>query len=190
VSAVDAPPGVAFAGTAAGEFVSRRRAYRLAKVVCYYVLLLGVLTWVIAKRHFHQPGIEVLFAAPVLFIGIGLLGYAVRSARLRVDADGVRWGWGFYGFRLNSERITRAQVFRDAISLSSKRGSTWYLVNRDWQHFENVSRALRAADIHYERAHRKAPLRAKLQSFGIALDLLLIATAAGATFALSVAFAL
>lgn len=190
MSAVDAPPGVAFAGTAAGEFTSRRRARRLARLVFYYVFTIGVLTWILAKRHWFQPGIEVLFAAPVLFIGIGTLGYAVRSARLRVDIDGVRWGWGFYGFRMSNERITATLVYDDAIAFKSRRGSTWYVAARDWHRFEGVARALQKANMVYERKRGKAPLRARLQSFGIALDLLLVADAFGATFALAVAFAL
>lgn len=190
MSAVDAPPGVAFAGTAAGEFVSRRRARRLARVVFYYVFALGLLTWSLARQHWFQPGIEVLFAAPVLFIGIGTLGFAVRQARLRVDVDGVRWGWGFYGFRMSNDRIKKTRVYDDAIAFESRRGSTWYVAARDWHRFDGVARALRRAGMSYERHRRRAPLRARLQSFGIALDLLLVADAFGATFALAVAFAL
>jgi len=190
MSAVDAPPGVAFAGTAAGEFVARPRSRRLARIVFFYVFALGILTWSLSQRHMYLPGIEVLLAAPVLFIGIGILGYAVRTARLRVDVDGVRWGWGFYGFRMSNDRITATLVYDDAIAFKSRRGSTWYVAARDWYRFDGVARALRKADMPFQRNRGKAPLRARLQSFGIALDLLLVADAFGATFALAVAFAL
>jgi len=190
MSAVDAPPGIAFAGTAAGEFVANKRARRLARLVFYYTFAVGLATWTLAWRNRGHPGIEVLLSAPVLFIGIGTLGYAVRAARLRVDVAGVRWGWSFYGFRMSGERITRARVYRDAVALSSRRGSTWYLARRDWRHFDNVGRALKRAGIPFERIARRAPLRARLQAFGLALDLLLVANVAGATFAMAVAFAL
>jgi hypothetical protein len=113
----------------------------------------------------------------------------VRQARLRVDAAGVRWGWAFYGFRMASDRIRRTLLYDDAVALQSSRGSTWYLADRDWHRFDDMARALRGAAIRYERQRRRAPLRARLQSFGIALDLLLVADAVGATFALAVAFA-
>ena len=44
MSAVDAPPGIAFAGRAAGEFVSRTSPRRLSRVSLYYVVLMCVLT--------------------------------------------------------------------------------------------------------------------------------------------------
>ncbi len=191
MSAVDAPPGVAFAGTAAGEFVSRRGARRLSRGVFYYVCFVSVLTLALARRHIHsQPGIEVLLAAPILFIGVGMLGFAVRRARLRVDADGIRWGWASYGFRMSPDRLSRVLVYDDAIAVTPTKGSTWYVSARDWARFEGVSHALRKAGIAHERKPGRAPLRARLQSFGIALDLLLVGNALGATLSLGVAFAL
>jgi len=190
VTAVDAPPGVSFAGVAAGEFVARPRARRLARSVFFYVIGLGAITWVLAARHWFTPGVEVLLAAPVLFIGVGSVGYAVRAARLRVDVDGVRWGWRAYGFVMRADRLAHVRVYRDAIAVVSRRGSTWYLARRDWARFERVAAALRDAGIEIERVAARAPLRAQLQAFGIALDVLLCLNAAGATFAAAVALAL
>ena len=191
MSAVDAPPGVAFAGIAAGEFTSRVRGRRLAKIVFYYVSVLGVITLALARRHIYtQDGIEVLLAAPIMFIGVGILGYAVRAARLRVDVDGVRWGWDLGGFRMARDRLARIALYPNALALSPKSGSTWYLASRDWHRFEDMGRTLRKAGIAFERQTARAPLRAHLQSFGYALDILLVANAVGATFAVAVAFAL
>jgi hypothetical protein len=188
MSAVDAPPGLAFAGLAAGEFVARVEARRLAKIIFFYVTAAGMATWMLCRRyHWFKPGIEMLLAAPVLFMGIGLLGYAVRAARVRVDAAGVRLGWARFGFRLSRGRIRQVVVYDDAVAVSPTRGSIWYLAHRDWRHFEEVAAALRRAGIAFERTHTSAPLRARLHSFGFALDGLLIVDAIGATFALAVA---
>jgi hypothetical protein len=181
MSAVDAPPGIAFAGNAAGEFVAQPRARRLARVGFYYVNFASAATFLLARRHFHRPGIEFLLAAVLLFLGIAVLGHAVRSARIRIDVDGVRWGWGLGGFRMTPDRMAKVVVYADAIALSPRRGSTWYLARRDWDQFERVPTALRRADIDYQRRDRRAPLGARLQSYGVVLDLLVVANVLAAT---------
>jgi hypothetical protein len=190
MSAVDAPPGLAFAGVAAGELVARRRSLRLARAVFWYVAVASVTTYVLARRHWYRPGIEVLLSAPLMFLGIAVLGYAVRRARLRVDNEGFRWGWDSGGFRMSRERVAAVVLYDDALALLPRRGSTWYVSARDWAGFPEMARVLREAEVEYERVRARAPLGARLQSYGLVLDLLLVGDMLAATMALGIAFAL
>lgn len=190
MSAVDAPPGIAFAGEAAGEFVSQPRSRRLAARVFGYVVVVAAATFVMATRRLHVPMIEFLLVAPLFFVSIAGVGYAVRKARIRVDRDGVRWGWSWGGFRMPPERIDSVLAYTDAYAFKPKRtsrwrpASTWYLSRRDWDRFDNVAAALRSSGMRYERFDHRAPIGARLQSYGIVLDLLLVFDALAATFAL------
>jgi hypothetical protein len=186
MSAVDAPPGIAFAGQPAGEFIARGRSRRLAYRMFVFVTFAGVLTLVLAARRLHAPMIEFLLVAPLVCMSVAFVGFAVRSAHLRIDADGVRWGWSLAGFRMRLERIKAVNAYTDAVALSPKRGSTWYLSRRDWDDFDRVRRALRRAQIGFETHDRRAPVGAKLQSYGLVLEFLLAANAMAATFALVV----
>lgn len=189
MSAVDAPPGLAFAGEAAGEFVARRRPKRLARRVFWFVIALGVATIGATARKIYMPFAEVFLVAPLVCMSIAGVGYAVRRARLRIDGDGIRWGWAIAGFRMGMDRLDSVTAFRDAIAVKPRRGSTWYLSARDWDRFDSVVVALRKAEIPFAVDDRRAPLAARLQSYGLVLDLLLIATAFGAILALAAAYA-
>jgi hypothetical protein len=184
VSAIDAPPGIPYAGRAAGEFVARPRARRLARRVFVLVFVAGALTLMLASRRLYQPMVEFLLVAPLMCTAIAGVGYAVRSAHLRIDRDGVRWGWSFGGFRLTRERLKSVVAYEDAVALQPVRGSTWYLSRRDWDRFERVLGAIEGARIPFEQHQRRAPLAARLQSYGAVLDGLLIADALGAMLAL------
>jgi hypothetical protein len=184
MSAVDAPPGLAFAGQAAGEFVARPRARRLAGRVFLFCTVAGMTTLALGARRLHTPLIELLLIAPLICMSVAAVGFAVRSAHLRVDHDGVRWGWRWAGFRLGRDRLVRVDAYRDAFALKPKRGSTWYLSRRDWDNFDRVAQAMRAAGIEFTRHDRKAPIGARLQSYGGVLDTLLVLDALAALLAL------
>lgn len=188
MSAVDAPPGLAFAGEAAGEFVARRRPKRLARRVFWFVVVLGTATIAVIARKIYTPLAEVFLVAPLVCMSIAGVGYAVRRARLRIDPDGIRWGWAIAGFRMGMDRLEKVIAYRDAIAVTPRRGSTWYLSDRDWDRFDSVVVALRNAEIPFEVEDRRAPLAARLQSYGLVLDLLLVATAFGAILALAAAY--
>jgi hypothetical protein len=187
MSAVDAPPGVAFAGEAAGEFVALRRPHRLARRVFLLVCGLGVATIALAARRIYAPSAELLLVAPLVCMSIAGVGLAVRRARLRVDADGIRWGWRITGFRMGRERLSSVVAYRDAIAVLPRRGSAWYLSARDWDRFGDMVSALRRAKLPFEVRDTRAPLQARLQSYGAVLDLLLLLAAAGAMLALAAA---
>jgi hypothetical protein len=190
VSAVDAPPGVAFAGRAAGEFVARARSRRLARSVFLYVTGIGLATLAVASRRIHAPLIELVLVVPLVCMSVAAVGFAVRRARLSVDPDGVRWGWAIGGFRMHRDRMKEVCAYPDALALTPRRGSTWYLSRRDWDDFDDLRRSLGKARIPYQRSSDRAPLAARLQSYGLVLDLLLVVDALCATLALGVAWLL
>jgi len=191
VAAVDAPPGIEFAGQAAGEFTARPRARKLANRAFAYVCMMGAITIAFALRRMHAPFTSAVFlVTPMMCFSVASLGFAVRAARLRVDADGVRWGWRWGGFRMRRERMRRVASYRDAFAFTPRRGSTWYVSRHDWDHFERLDKAMRQARIPFTRHERRAPFVARLQSYGIVLDLLLLANALAATFALIAAIVL
>jgi hypothetical protein len=190
VSVVDAPPGLGLAGVAAGEFAARRRPRRLAARVFTLVLLTSGMTIALALRRFHTASAEVLLAASIMCLCVAAVGHAVRRARLRIDADGVRWGWEGIHFRMPRDKLERIDIFHDAIAVRPKRGSTWYLSGHDWDGFDRMAGALRRAELPAEERPRRAPVTARLQSYGIVLDLLLLADAVASVFALGIAIGL
>jgi hypothetical protein len=190
VSAVDAPPGIALADIPAGEFESTSASHRLARRVFVYVAVTSVATVLFAARRLYAPLVELLFVAPMVCLSVAAVGYAVRRARLRIDTDGVRWGWRSVGFRMRRDRMARVRVYADAVAITPRRGSTWYLCRRDWARFERVDSALESAGIALVRRDQRAPLGARLQSYGLALDILLVANAVAVSFALLVAMTL
>ena len=190
MSAVDAPLLSDAAGVAAGEFASRRRPRRLAARVFYLVLVTSAVTILLALRRFHSATSEVLLAASLMCLCVAGVGHAVRRARVRIDADGVRWGWDSLHVRVRRDRLQGIDVYRDAIAVRPQRGSTWYLSGHDWDGFDRMPGALRRAGLPSEERPRRAPVRARLQSYGIVLDLLLVADAVASVFALGIAIGL
>lgn len=180
----DAPPGVAFAGRAAGEFTARPRPRRLAARVLLVVGVNGAVTFALALRRVPSASSELLMVVSLMSLSVAVVGYAVRRARVTVDYEGVRWGWQVGGFRMSRERMKSVVAYRDAVALQPKRGGTWYLSARDWDRFERFSEALRRARIPFETDERPAPLGARMQSYGMVLDVLLVADAAASLLAL------
>jgi hypothetical protein len=190
VSAVDAPPGIAFAGQAAGEFIARRRPRRLAGRVLFLVLLASGVTGVMATRRMYGTTSELLMVVALVCASVAVVGYGVRRARLRIDGDGVRWGWNEIGFRVTRDQLATLELYRDGVAVRQRRGSTWFLSGKDWDLFERMPGALRRARLPVEVHERRAPVRARLQSYGMVLDLLLVADALASVFALGVALGL
>jgi hypothetical protein len=183
MSAVDAPPGIAFAGRASGEFTARPRSRRLARRVFVFTLFVGAITISRALRDGPmRSSSEYFMIIPLVCVSIAAVGYAVRRARLRFDGGGVRWGWEVGGFTMSRDRMTGVEAFENAVAFVPKRGSTWYVSARDWDRFDQVPAAMRKANIDFTPHAKKAPIAATLQSYGIALDIMLVidAVAAGA----------
>jgi hypothetical protein len=180
MSAVDLPPGIGLVGAPLGIFRSPPRARRLATTSLVSVVVLGAITWAFVSRHPYRWHASTQAVLPVALAMVSLLGFAVRRARIAVTRDGVRWGWESLSFTQDASRIVTAHVYRDGVALEAKRGSWWFLSARDWDRFDALVRQLRFAELPIEDHDRKAPLRARLQSYGRFLDGLLVASIASA----------
>lgn len=177
MSAVDLPPGIGLAGTPLAVFRSPVRARRLAAFSIILVIGFGALAWYLALQRpwgFRGYSKQIQLVLPVALAAFSGIGIAVRSARLTISRDGVRWGWSGIGFTQESRRVVRASIYRDGVTLESKRGSWWFLAARDWDRFDALVRQLRRTDMPIAEHDHAAPLRARLQSYGRFLDAMLI----------------
>jgi hypothetical protein len=172
MSAVDVPPHRGLGGRAAGEFVARRGPRWLAGIAFLYCVATGAATMALAARRPYEHATLVIL--PLMLVAIAGVGLAVRRAHVEVGADGIRWGWPWLGVRLDVGRLVGVAVYADAIAFEPRRGSTWFLSARDWDHFAGLARAVERAGLPVTRHDRRAPLRARLQSYGRVLDGLMI----------------
>jgi hypothetical protein len=174
MSAVDLPPGIGLVGTPLGTFRAPPRARRLATIALTVVIVLGAITWAFVSRHPYRWHASTQIVLPIAFAAFALLGFLVRSARVAITRDGVRWGWTALGFTQEAAKIVTAHVYRDGVALQAKRGSQWFLAARDWERFDALVRQLRRASLPIREHAGNAPLRMRLQSYGRFLDGLLI----------------
>ena len=184
MSVVDAPPGLDFAGPAAGEFRSRRRPRRLARFVFFACLFDGGVTVALAAQNLHAPSTIILLVGPLLCLSMAAVGLAVRNARVRVDSGGVHWGWQTLGFRMGRARIRAVRFYGDALAIEATRGSVWYLSQYDWDRFEQFPKAFTDSGQEVEHQPGPAPLRARLQGYGVVLDGLMLSALLGSALLL------
>jgi hypothetical protein len=183
VSAIDIPPGIGLRGTALGLYRAPQRSRRLATISLIAVVVLGGITWALVARHpYYHRHASAQIVLPFAFALFALLGFTVRTARLEVTRDGVRWGWDALNFTQSASRLAHAHVWTDGITLERKRGGTWFLGARDWDRFEALVRQLRRAELPIQEHATRAPLRARLQSYGRFLDGLLVGSVVSALF--------
>jgi hypothetical protein len=180
MSALDLPPGIGLVGTPLGTFHAPRRARRAAVIALIAVVVLGAITWLLVSRHPYRQGASTQVVMPIAFAAFTGLGLAVRLACVAITRDGVRWGWTAFGFHQPASRIEIAHIYADGIALEARRGSWWFIAARDWERFDAMVRQLRRTDLSVRDHAGKAPLRARLQSYGRFLDLLLLGSVVGA----------
>jgi hypothetical protein len=180
VSAIDLPPGIGLVGAPLGLFRAPGRSRKIALVSVIAVIVLGAITWGLVSRHPYRRASSVQVVLPIAFAACAGLGLVVRRARVAVTRDGVRWGWTAFGFHQPASRIAIAHIYRDGIALEARRGSWWFIAARDWDRFDALVRQLRRADLPIRDHAGAAPLRARLQSYGRFLDLLLLGSVIGA----------
>lgn len=180
MSVLDLPPGIGLIGTPLGTFHAPRRARLVAQVSLAAVVVLGAITWALVSRHPYRYSSSTQVVLPVAFAAFAGLGVVVRRARVAITRDGVRWGWTAFGFHQPAARIAIAHIYDDGITLEARRGSWWFLAARDWDRFDVLVRYLRRAELPVRDHAGKAPLRARLQSYGRFLDLLLLGSVLGA----------
>lgn len=180
MSAMNLPPGIGLVGTPLGTFHAPRGARRIAWISLVVVVVLGAITWALVARHPYRRSASTQVVLPIAFAAFTTLGLVVRRARVAITRDGVRWGWTSFGFHQPASRITTAHVYRDGIALEARRGSWWFIAARDWDRFDALVRHLRRAELPIRDHDARAPLRARLQSYGRFLDLLLVGSVLGA----------
>ena len=179
MSAIDLPPGIGLVGTPLGTFDAPKRSRRLAWLAVILVVLLLAITWYLVSRHPWRRGSSTQAVLPVAFLMFAGLALAIRSARVAITRDGVRWGWTSLGFTQPRAKLTCAHIYSDGIALEAKRGSKWFISARDWDRFDALVRQLRRAELPLRDYPGKAPLRQRLQSYGRFLDGLVIASVGG-----------
>ena len=91
---------------------------------------------------------------------------------------------------MGTDRIEKVVLYDDAAAFTPKKGSTWFVSRRDWGDFDDFAVALRDSDIAFEREKVRAPFAARLQSYGLALDLMLIIDVIAVTVTLGIAMVL
>jgi hypothetical protein len=180
MSALDLPPGIGLVGTPLGTFHAPRRARRATSISLAVVVVLGAITWALVSRHPYRSSASTQVVLPIAFAAFACLGYIVRRARVAITRDGVRWGWTSFGFHQPASRIATAHVYVDGIALEARRGSWWFIAAGDWERFDVLVRHLRRAELPIRDHDGAAPLRARLQSYGRFLDLLLLGSVLGA----------
>lgn len=174
MSVLDLPPGVGLVGTPLATFHAPRRAKRIAWVGTIAVAVLLVITWWLVSRHYWRRGASTMVVLPAAFLLFTGLAVAVRTARVAITRDGIRWGWTALSFTQSASRIVMAQIYTDGIAFQAKRGSTWFLAARDWDRFEMLVRQVKRAELPATEHEGKAPLRQRLQSYGRVLDSLVV----------------
>lgn len=174
MSVLDLPPGVGLVGTPLATFHAPARSRRLAWIATICVAVLLVITWYFVSRHYWRRGASTMVVLPVAFLLFTSLAVAVRSARVAITRDGIRWGWTALGFTQPASQIVMAHVYADGIALEARRGARWFLSARDWDRFEVLVRQVRRAELPVTDHSGKAPLRQRLQSYGRFLDALVV----------------
>ncbi len=174
MAAIDTPPGLGHADTSGAGFAAPAGPRRLAEAAMRStVVLTAAVLWLVARS--RPDAAPQLVAWAVSACALAMVGAAVRRARVRVAADGVRWGWGALTVRMSRERIGQAELYTDGVALRARRGSTWFLARRDWDRFDALGRAIVDTGLPCATFARRAPLSARLQSYGRILDGLMIA---------------
>ncbi len=187
MSVVDAPPGRDFAGPAVGEFRARAGPRRLARAVFVMCLIDTAATYALASRQLYSPGTTLLLIGPLVCLSVAAVGLAVRSAVVRIERGGIHWGWGQLGFRVGPARMASLRYYSRGLLVLRKSGAPWYLARHDWERFSEVPKVCEDAGMAVERCDGRAPLRARMQAYGVVLDGLMVLVLLGSGLLLAYA---
>lgn len=179
MAALDLPPGLGLQGEARRAFQARPGPRRLAAIACWVCAFLCVLAWYQASRDPWRFRSGTYWVMPLVFVAVALVGYAVRRARLWLDAGGVRWGWGGLTIRVEPARLRQIGVYTDGVALAIGRGAPWFLGRRDWSDFDALVRDARRSGFEVIEHPHAAPWRARLQAYGRTLDALMLGAMLG-----------
>ena len=174
MSAVDSPPGLEFAGLPLNEFSSKKSSKVMAWVSMVIVCVLSALTirWVFRYGSIHSG--SLMMSGPLFCVLLAFFCVAVRSARIRVTDTKVAWVLGPFDLGIPLTRIKNVSVFNNAVAITPSRGGAWFLSAKDWGPVSALESAFHRAQIPFQRERRNAPLLSKLQSYGRALDIIVI----------------
>lgn len=185
MTAVDAPPGLGLAAAAAGEYSAHPRARRLARRSALCTLAAGAGAIFAAGGDLDRAGASGIVISAGVCMTLSLVLLIVRHAVIRVGADGVSWAVGPASVRMDLDRIAGAEVYRDGIALAPARGAVWFLSARDWRELTAMPAELARLGVPVTRWEGKAPLAARAQGYGLAVDILFVALATLATASLA-----
>ena len=177
----------------ARTFGASQRSRRLAVIAFVYTLVIGGIVFVRSGRpdtiiREGEAAAAVGMIVPLFCTTVALVVLGVRMAGLTVDDGGVSWGMGLIAFRLRAPAIESCRLYRDAVAVTRRgRRFTWYVCARDYGPFPEVVGAFRRSRLPLVEDGGPAPLAARLQSYGLAIDFLLVidALAVTAVFLLS-----
>ena len=161
-------------------FRAPRRSRRLAVATFIYVAAVGAVTFVRSGSAEHimyagETAAALGMVLPLFCATVAFVIFAVRLAALAVDDGGVSWGIGFLAFRMRAAVVSGCRIYRDAVAVTRRgRRFTWYVCARDYTPFAEVVAAFRRSRLPLEEDGGPAPLAARLQSYGLAVDLLLV----------------
>ena len=62
------------------------------------VSVLLIITWYLVSRQWWRRGSSTMVVLPVAFVLFTGLALAIRTARVAITRDGIRWGWTSLGF--------------------------------------------------------------------------------------------
>jgi hypothetical protein len=179
VSAIDIPPVIGLVGTTRASFRARSGGRRLAIAAMIATIIGWALSWYLLRGRTYRPGAATYAVMPIALFAVAGVGLAVRTARIWIDGGGVRWGWRGLHVRMEVERLAKAELYLDGVALVAKKGSRWFLAARDWDRFDVLAREIERSGMPVSHEPRRAPFRARLQSYGRVLDGLMILTILG-----------
>ena len=170
---------IGLVGTTRASFRARRSGRRIASAAVIVTGIGWAFAWWMLRGRPLRPEAAIIAVLPIALFAVACVGLAVRTARVWIDGGGVRWGWRGLHVRMETERLDRAELYADGVALVARRGSRWFLAERDWDRFDVLGREVERSGMRVERKPGRAPLRARLQSYGRVLDGMMLATIAG-----------
>jgi hypothetical protein len=155
------------------------RSRRHALVVFVYVTGVTAIQFRKAWRANALMVDPLSMALPLFFFLVAAFAWTVRRGRLRIEPEGVRWGFNLLGFRMRAARIASLKVYQDGVGLLARGARVpWFLAARDWDRwpealaaFARLGQEIKAP---LEQVPGRAPLRVRAQAYGLALDVILI----------------
>jgi len=175
VSAQDCPPGMSLSALARHEFAAKTYAKRLAWLIFAAVLFVSGATIYFIGKNMYMDQASVFLAGPLFCFLVAGLGVLIRSAKLRFFTDRIQWSLPYFEFSLPVAKLSKVVAYGQTIAFEPRKGSTWFISDRDWNEFNKVPDALASCGFEVEsKTDEPIPWKARVQSYGLVLDGLLV----------------